>query len=356
MSAAVSAQNVGATNMYRCSPRQVREFMVECLYEGLIPCVLGSPGIGKSAINHSICDELNLHLIDHRAAGSDPADYNGIPDVSGGVATFAPFQDVFPIASTPVPDGKDGFYLFLDEINSTGRAVQAALYKLLLDKKTGQHPLHPNTVLAAAGNLATDRAIVNSISTALQSRVIWLEMTLDGHEEEFIQDIALKQGWDHRIIGYLSRYPGKLMDFKPDHQDKTFCCPRTWEFMNRLVKGKDIPESKVALYAGTITSGVAVDFVQFAKVYTTLIDVKEVVKDPTGTAVPNDNTLMWATVTHLMDKVEASNFEKISTYMSRFPMDFTVLFFRAVGSRLPHLKTHPAMRQAKLKLAKYLND
>ncbi len=28
----------------------------------------------------------------------------------------------------------------------------------------------------------------------------------------------------------------KLMDFDPEHEDKTFCCPRTWEFVNNIIK------------------------------------------------------------------------------------------------------------------------
>ena len=53
-------------NIYRCTPRQVRGFVIDCLMAGLVPFVQSSPGMGKSSIMHSIAQELNLCLIDHR--------------------------------------------------------------------------------------------------------------------------------------------------------------------------------------------------------------------------------------------------------------------------------------------------
>ncbi len=356
MSAALNQENVSTVNIYRTSPRRMRSFVLDCLYEGLMPCVLGSPGIGKSQIMSNVCDELNLKLIDHRVAGSDPSDFNGLPDIKNGRARFAPFEDVFPIEDTEIPEGKDGWMIFFDEITSAGKAVQAALYKSILDRMTGQHRFHENVVMAAAGNLATDRAITSPISTALQSRMIWFELEIAGHEQEWIEDVALKHGYDSRIVGYLSRYPSKLMDFRPDHDERTFCCPRTWEFMNRLVKDKPVIEEKMPLYAGTITSGVAVDFVQFCQVYANLISLREIISDPAGCRIPHDLSERWATITHVMEKMTEETFEKVTTYANRFPLDFKVLFFRSIPIKQPKLMAHPAYRKALVELSRYLHS
>lgn len=212
-------------NMYRCTPRKIKEYVRDCIYAGLVPYVHSSPGMGKSAIMESIADEEQLHLIDHRLSTSAPEDMSGLPRFDeDGQARFAPFADLFPLQSAKIPKGKQGYMLFLDEFPSAKREVQAAAYKLILDKKVGQHRLHDHLVITAAGNLMTDRAIVNPIGTAMQSRVVHLEMELN--YEEWLYDVALKNNWDSRIIAYLSQFPDKLMDFKPDHNDKTFCCPR----------------------------------------------------------------------------------------------------------------------------------
>jgi hypothetical protein len=304
----------------------------------------------------SIAAELGLELIDHRLSTSEPTDLSGLPQFVDGKARFAPFDELFPIQGTPLPKGKNGWMVFLDEFNSAKKDTQAASYKLILDKMVGQHRLHEKVVICAAGNLDTDRAITHQISTAMQSRVIHLEMCIVGHEKEWVEDVALPEGYDSRIIAYLSQYPSKLMDFRPDHAERTFCCPRTWEFMHRLINESEVTEAKTALYAGTITSGVAVDFVQFTKVYANLVTIRMILSEPERCPVPSDNSTKWATICHMMEKVDEKNFEGLSTYANRFSLDFRILFYRSVMIRKPELRRHPSFARAMIELDRYLNN
>lgn len=341
-------------NIYRCTPRKVRQFMIEILEAGLVPYVHSSPGMGKSAITRSIAQDAGLKMIDHRLSTSSPEDLSGLPRFNDqGFAEFAPFADLFPIEGTTPPEDKNGWLVFLDEFPSAPKSVQAAAYKLVLDKMVGQHKLHENVHIAAAGNLMTDRAIVNPIGTAMQSRVIHLEMELSF--EEWLYDVAFKENYDPRIIAYLSQYPSKLMDFRPDHNDKTFACPRTWEFMNRLVKGNEVTEDRAPLYAGTITSGMAVDFIQFTSVFKDLVKVSDILNDPDNCHVPYDNNTRWATISSMMEKITDQTFDKMSTYANRFPLDFRILFFRSAMIRQPALRKHPAFARAMSELSHYLN-
>lgn len=341
-------------NLYRCTPRQIRRFVDKCIRKGLVPMIESSPAMGKSAIMKLIADDYRLWLIDHRMSSSVPEDMNGLPHFQNGMATFMPF-DIFPTENTPIPDGYNGWFLFLDEFNSANKAVQAASYKLLLDKMVGQHKLHPNIVMTCAGNLASDRAIVNQLGTALQSRLVWLQMELDLNE--FLEDVAFKQGWDSRIIAYL-QYKGidALHDFKPDHSEKTFCAPRTWEFMNNLIKDEEVVEADTPLYAGTITSGVAVDFVQFTKVFSELTRIDDVVKDPEHARIGKDNATKYANMAHLVEYVDGSNLGKLATYVNRHNAEFRTLFFRGVMVRRPELKKTDPFRKALVELSRYLND
>lgn len=346
-------------NLYTLTPRQTRQAVVDCLEAGLVPFVQSSPGMGKSSIMRSIAKEARLNLIDHRLSTSAPEDLSGLPRFDEkGFAHFSPFADLFPVEGMEVPKDFDGWMLFLDEFNSAKKDVQAAAYKLVLDRMTGQKNLHERCVISAAGNLATDRAIVNQISTAMQSRVVHIEMRIDF--EEWLKDVALKENYDSRIIAYLSQYNSKLMDFRPDHNEKTFCCPRTWEFMNRLIKGKTFSgnemDEKTPLYAGTITSGVAAEFVQFTKVFKDMVNIKDVMNDPNNCPIPYDNSAKWATITHLMENADDKTFGNLSIYASRFGLDFRILFFRSAMIRHPELRQHPSFATAMIDLAKYLND
>jgi hypothetical protein len=341
-------------NLYRCGPRQVREFVTECLYAGLVPFVQSSPGMGKSTIMRNIAAELNLKLVDHRLSTSEPTDLSGLPEFRDGKASFAPFKELFPTEDLALPKGKDGWFIFLDEFNAAPKAVQAASYKLILDRMVGQHKLHENVVIAAAGNLMSDRAIVNPISTAMQSRVIHIEMEIN--HQHWMEDVAFVENYDSRIIAYLSQYPSKLMDFKPDHNEKTFACPRTWEFMNRLIIDKPVSDEKAPLYAGTITSGIAVDFIQFTKVFGRLVTIRDILADPDNCRLPNDMSERWATIAHIMEKIDGKNLDAISTYTNRFPLDFKVLFWRSTLVRKPELREHPAFGKAMIELVRYLKD
>lgn len=343
------------SNLYKCKPRQAKKFIIECIQAGLVPFLQSSPGMGKSSITRSIADDFRLKLIDHRLSTSEPTDMTGLPHFNQyGQACYAPFGEIFPVEGTELPDGKEGWLLFLDEANAAPRSVQAASYKLVLDRQVGQHKLHDNVAIVMAGNLATDRAIVQPLSTAMQSRVIHLELELDF--DEWMQDVALAQNYDSRIIAFLSQFPGKLLDFKPDHHERTFCCPRTWEFVNRLVSGKEINETSAILLTGAITSGVAMEFVQFTKVYKDMISVHEIQKSPDTCPLPKDLSLKWAVITHMMEKVNNQNFKDLATYADRFDLSFRILFYRSILIRQPSLRTHPDFGFHASKIAQYLNS
>lgn len=352
--------------LFDCTPRQLTRMLNKVLRAGLVPFIQGSPGIGKSALTKKVGKMMNLKPIDHRLSTSAPEDLSGLPTFVEGKATFAPF-DIFPTEDTPLPDGYDGWLLFLDEFNSAAKSVQAAAYKLILDRMVGQHNLHPKVHIVAAGNYATDRAIVNPLGTAMQSRLVHLKLT--HNVDEWLEDVAFAENYDSRIIAYISYKPEALFDFRPDHNELTFCCPRTWEFMNKLLQnntygiiqdkhGNDIYEMEAdsALFAGTITSLTATSFIQFTKVFLSLPEISQVIALPTSTPIPGDKALRWATVLHLLEKVDEKSFEPVGTYISRFDTEFRLIFFRGLVLRKKELKAHPAFRKMVGELSKYLNE
>lgn len=222
-----------------------------------------------------------------------------------------------------------------------------------MDKEVGQHKLHPNVAIVCAGNLATDRAIVSNMGTAMQSRLIHL--VLETSFKSWLEKVAIPNNYDNRIIGYLAQYPEKLMDFNPDHTELTYCCPRSWEFMHRLIKGKEVTDSKIALYAGTITSGVAVEFVTFCKLFDSLISFEQIMKNPQTCPVPNDSSLRWATLTSVVSNTTEANFDDVAEYVDRFNMDFRVFFYRALTAKIPNIRANSAFIKRLLQISKYLD-
>lgn len=352
----MNAMTSVSTNMYRVSPRQAMELIPDVIEAGLVPFLKGSPGTAKSSIYHKIFKDYLLYMIDHRVSTSDPTEFTGLPNFVNGKARHQPFDELFPLEDTPIPEGYQGWGLFLDEFNHGLKATQNASYKLLLDRMTGQHKLHEAVAICLAGNLDTDRANVNVISTALKSRVVTMVLDWAGHEEEWIQDFAIPANIDPRIIAFISQYPSKLMEFDPASKDDSFSSPRTWEFMHKLIKDKKVVPEKAPLYVGTITPSTAVEFITYCEVFKDLPTLREILSDPMRCRIPQDSSSKWGTIATMMEKVDEKNFKGLSDYANRFDISFRILFYRSVLIRNPSLNDHPEFKKAKIALAKYLNS
>jgi hypothetical protein len=361
---------------YKVKPRALRRFLIDCFMAKLVPMVTASPGVGKSAILGQVAKEINYAKIDERLSTCDPTDLKGLPTFDAkGRAYFAPFTQTYPVVGMSLPTvpiyneaGEvekthqfDGWVLFFDEINSATKAVQAAAYKVILDGMIGQFHLHPQVLMAAAGNLMTDRAVVNAMSTALQTRLVHLE--LEPNQEEWLADVAFPKKFDPRIIGYIGQFSDQLLDFKPDHKDRTFACPRTWEFLNNLLqsyskRGEVLTDDHTPLIAGIVGSASALKFVQYTKVWADLVTVDQVVADPVTLPLPSGpqaTEITWATITMLMQAADTTNFGAFTRYVNRLTdTSMKLLFYRLCLVQKKELRDHPDFAQGAALISKYL--
>jgi len=330
--------------MLTVNPVQAKELLVDCLKAKLVPMLTGSPGIGKSAIVKEIAAEYGLKVIDVRLSQSDPTDMNGFPhvDPETGKGTYLP-MDIFPIESDPLPDGHNGWLLFLDEFNSASNAVQAAAYKVTLDRQIGKHSLHEKCVVMCAGNKRTDGAIVNRLSTAMQSRLVHL--SLDVSFDNFI-DYATEANLDHRITDYIKFKPESLYRFSPDHNDETYPCPRTWEFIHRLInKWDSIDIKKLPLLAGTIGEGAAREFLTFTRIYKSLPKMADIIRNPEGVEIAKDPSVLYALTGAVSNHFNKDNADALTKFVMRLPPEFGVVTFKDIRKRKPALTELPCVRQ-----------
>lgn len=314
----------------------------------LVPMIEGSPGMGKSAIVHQIAEQYGLKLIDLRLSQCDPTELMGFPSIGSNIdrtkarAGYVP-MDTFPLEDDSIPSGHNGWLLFLDEFNSAPPAVQAAAYKLVLDRAVGQRKLHKNVAIVCAGNKETDGAIVQPMSTALQSRLVHFELQVD--VEEWC-DWASSKGIDHRILSYLGYRPEAIYNFSADHTDKTYACPRTWEFANRILQVVDTNQHVcLQMLAGTIGEGVAREFIGFCKIQDQLPTLAQIIASPESTAIPDDISAMWALSGALGSRLDEANSQPIMKYMKRLPIEIQVFSLRSAIRRNPKLMASQALLQ-----------
>lgn len=308
----------------------------------LVPMLVGSPGCGKSQIIYKIAKEYNLKVIDLRLSQCDPTDLAGFPTIENHKADYVPMKH-FPIEGDPIPHGYSGWLLFLDEATSAPPAIQAAAYKLILDRMVGSHHLHKNVAIVCAGNLETDNAIVQPMSTALQSRLVHMELVID--HQEWI-DWAVQNDIDHRITSFIGFKPSALFTFKPDHTDKTYACPRTWEFANRVMGvTEDGDKARLPMLAGTLSEGVAREFMTFSALFKDLPKMSAVEDSPETVKIPDEPSILFLLTGAIAAHAKKDNITNLMKFIKRLPVEFQVVCLRQTIKRNPEVSASPAVQQ-----------
>lgn len=315
--------------------------VVAAIKAGTVPMIHGSPGIGKSELCHKVAEEHGLLLIDLRLSQCDPTDLAGFPQIDQArqKAGYLP-MDTFPLEGETPPPGYNGWLLFFDEANSAPKAVQAAAYKIILDRKVGQRSLHKHCGMVAAGNLESDGAIVEPMSTALQSRLApHFELVVDNTEW---LEWAYANDVYHRITDFIKFKSSVLYTFSPDHTDHTYACPRTWAFANKLIKTTD-EQDLLEVLSGTLSEGVAREFLLFCKIYDKLIKPEQIAADPGNCKVPDEPGILFALTGSLAESMNEDNVTALMTYINRLPAEFQIVCLREIQRKKEKLLRHPAI-------------
>jgi len=343
--------------MFEVNAVELQECLTEDLKAGLTPMVSSSPGMGKSDIIRSIAKKFKLKVIDFRVSQCEPVDMQGYPGVKDGRMTFH-IPEYFPIEGDKIPDDYHGWLLFLDEFNSGNKQTEAAAYKLILDREVYKYKLHDRCLIAAAGNLTTDRAIVNTQSTATTSRLTHYRMRVD---HEVWVDWANTHDIDHRIISLIRFKPDILHKFNTSTNELTFPCPRTWEFASKVIKGKEtINHITKTRLAGTIGEGAAVELATYSEIYQNLPTIDQILSNPkTGWKVPIKPDEQFAVTTMLSHNSNPKTIEKLVIAIKRLPTEMQIVTFKDIYKRAnadiyPELKTHPLIEQWKAENAHIL--
>lgn len=332
---------------------QAPELIMDILKAGLVPMLHGSPGTAKSSISKQIAAAESLKVIDLRLSQSDPTDLGGFPFLNADKtkAGYVP-MDTFPIEGDQVPKGYRGWLLLLDEFNSAPLAVQAAAYKLVLDRQVGQHNLHKNVAIIAAGNLATDGAIVNRLSTAMQSRMVHLEIEL---APDTWVDWANANGIDYRVTAYIGFKPDILHKFDANHNDYTFPCARTWEFVSRIIKPwAKIEPGKAAVLDGAVGEGAAREFIGFCEIFEKLPSIDQILNQPEKIDIDVAPDVRFAIANLISNHVTKANFDIFMKCINRLPIEFQVICLQSSCRRCPEITGNQSWKDWLIKNAQEL--
>ena len=294
------------------------------LIESQIPVfVWGSPGIGKSSIVKQIAKDKGLEFVDLRLSLLDPTDLKGITffDQKNNQAVWAS-----PNFLPNRPESKG--ILFLDEINTAPPSVQASAYQLVLDRKVGDYELPKGWSIVAAGNNESDRGVVYRMPPPLANRFVHLSMEVSFEDWK---GWAYKSRIDSSIIAFLHYDSTKLFDFDPSKNQKSFPTPRSWEYVNRILKSGIEPTLLMDIISGAVGSESATSFMSFRKVMNRLPNIDKLL-DGDEVEIEHNSQVLFALIAGVVSnlKVNSSKYriDNALKFSLTLPKEFSVMLVK----------------------------
>lgn len=233
----------------------------------------GSPGCGKSTVVRDICRERGIEFIDVRLAQMEPCDIKGLPVPDKESKSMEWFVNgVWPRNL----NGKG--IIFLDEITAADRSIQVAAYELVLDRRLGKlYSVPDGYLIVAAGNNTTDHAVASTMSSALATRFMHVELQED---IESWAKWAVANELHPSVVGFLQFRPGLLFNMENENLERGWPCPRSWERVSKMCHSCKNESLLRKMVYGLVGNGAGVEFMSFYKLNCQFDDVLKMMTDP----------------------------------------------------------------------------
>ncbi|MFJ8434838.1 AAA family ATPase [Kitasatospora sp. NPDC094019] len=329
-----------------------------------LPVLLwGEPGIGKTAALTRLAETLGLPLTTVIASVHEPSDFAGLPVLGDDPAVQGVPMAPPDWAVRLVRAGRG--LLFLDELSTAPPAVQAALLRLVLERRIGTLRLPPGVRIVAAANPRSSAADGWELSPPLANRFVHLRWE---HDHEVVVR-GLGGTWPRAVLPELdpARLPEAvalarravcgLLAVRPAlvhrlpgndaQRGGAWPSPRSWEMTVRLIAFATAAgasrEVLALLVRGTVGDGPGLELMA-AMDRMDLPDPEVLLADPAAAVLPERGDLRQATLEGVVDAVRRRP--------DRARWDAAwALMARAVESGAPDVAVVPATALAALRQA-----
>lgn len=327
--------------MLSMTPSQIAEKLPKIAEAGLVANLIGPPGIGKTQLVYQFAKKWDLESRVYSLSQREPTDLLGFPSPNPktGRMQFYP-DEMLPLQGDKCK-GKT-FVLFFDEMNACARLTAAAAYRVIQEKKSGKFDLYPNTIIIAAGNRKIDKAITTDVGTAMQSRLVNIEIVVS------VKDWL---GWanlnkiDTRVISFIKFRRELLHKFNPDHNENNFPCPRTWHHLSDYIKNiSAIDHGDLVVMGGTVGAGAATEFKGYCNIYSQLPSIKDMKANPAGFVFKKERSHYFA-LTSLISAHFEEDPNNLMIALERMPVEMQVVCLREAIARNFDIFNYPVVEQ-----------
>lgn len=264
--------------------------------------ILGTPGMGKSAMIAEGCERAELSYATINGAICDPLDTKGalFVDKDTKSADYAPIGVLNDILEGRVD------VVILDDLTQSPMAMQNAFMQWVHGRMIGDRRIPDNVRFIAAGNRPEDRAGVQQMSAALSDRFTTIHAEPD-HQAWVAW--AITADLDERVISFVARKNGE--GFCDQGVPKTFCqavpTARGYERCSQILR-MQLPKAVMReCFVGAIGEAYTTELMGHLAVCDNLPDFNAILDDPEGSDMPAETNVLFALTNALLRAVLADD-------------------------------------------------
>ena len=220
--------------------------------------LLGSPGIGKTAIMEQIAQELGIALVSYSMTHHTRQSALGLPFITHksykglefDISEYTMSEIIASIYEVMEQSGIEEGILFLDEINCVSETLAPSMLQFLQYKVFGRHSVPDGWVIVTAGNPPEYNKSVREFDVVTMDRMKLVEVEAD---YATWKEYALKQGIHSAVTTYLDMKKNDFYRVETTVGGKSYVTARGWEDLSAMMllceeEGFTVDETLVAQY------------------------------------------------------------------------------------------------------------
>jgi hypothetical protein len=304
-----------ATAPSELGPSQLKPTQLQALLAKTIPArvpilIKGAPGISKTECVRQASRSANADLFVMHPVVKNPTDFQGMPWISNGEASFIPFGDLRKLIQA-----NSLTVCFIDDLGQASPAVQAAAMQLLLARELDGQRISDQVVFIAATNRRTDRAGVLGLLEPVKGRFHSIVELVPNLNDWVSWAVGAQIAPE--IIAFLRFRPELFFDFAPTADLTKSPSPRTWHQLSDLLALGLPSDVELPSVQGAIGEGAATEFVAFRRVWASMSSPDLVLTNPDAAAIPSEPSALYAIATALAYRVTRQSMTNFCRYLTR---------------------------------------
>lgn len=300
--------------------------------------VEGHIGSGKSAIGAELAKRFPTHRLEYMdMTVMHEGDFR-IPAVNHETKT----SEFYYNASLGLHDSAP-VILMMDEYGKGSKQVRDASLPLLVERRMGNHKLHPESIVFATTNIG-EEGVGDAFQAHHRNRITRVRMGKTP-AQQWIDDYAMYNNIAAEIMMWVSERPEVLkpftdyespsentMIFHPKEQRSAFVTHRSLEQASKIVHNRD-RMSRNAFEAGligTIGAPATADLMAWVEMGDSLPKRSSILSDPSNAQLPEMIAGQMMLAYQALNWVTADTLDPWVTYLMRMPKEMQALFISTI--------------------------